>query len=134
MPLTNRPGLFASSESSRVYVTELAAASAFFEMKTRPVVVAAQSVPVSLEVRWIAATLPPERVPHAEEVSRVDGMPSPMITKSPQPALVANVVNSGQFASRVAWLPPQSCVRQTLNEPWKIVPALAVFGSAMTGG
>ena len=46
----------------------------------------------------------------------------------------ADVVNSGQFASRNAWSPPQSCVRQTLNEPWKIEPAAAGFGSAMTGG
>ena len=44
MPLTNRPGLFAASESSRVYVTLVFVVSAFFEMKTRPVVVAAHSV------------------------------------------------------------------------------------------
>ena len=61
MPLTKRPGLFVASESSRVYVTLPAAASAFFEMKTRSDVVAAHIVPVSLP-RSIAATLPPERV------------------------------------------------------------------------
>ncbi len=63
MPLTKRPGLAVAEGrlSNRVYVTEAAAASAFVEMKTRPVVVAAQRVPVSLGVRWMAATLPPER-------------------------------------------------------------------------
>src|SRR5437867_4525941 len=137
MPLTKRPGLFASSESSRVYDTEPAAALAFVEMKTRPVVVAAHSVPVSLAVRAIAATFPPERagVPlQSDEVSRVDGTPFPMITKSPQAGFAKNVVNSGQLASRYAWLPPQSCVRQMLSEPWKIAPAYAGFGSAMMGG
>ena len=57
----------------------------------------------------------------------------PIWTKSPQPACVPGVVNSGQFASRYAWFPPQSCVRQTLCEPWKIEPANAVVGSAMIG-
>jgi hypothetical protein len=63
MPLTNRPGLAVAdgSVSRRVYVTELAAASAFLEMKTRPTVVAAHKVPVSLKTREIAATLPPDR-------------------------------------------------------------------------
>ena len=58
----NRPGLFAASESMRVYVTDPAAALEFFETKRRPVVVAAHSVPVSLGARSIAPTLPPERV------------------------------------------------------------------------
>jgi len=48
--------------------------------------------------------------------------------------VVADVVNSGQFASRKACDPPQSCVRQTLNDPWKMVFPLAGFGSAITGG
>ena len=42
-----------------------------------------------------------------------------MRTKSPQAGLLPAVVNSGQFASRKAWLPAQSWVRQTLKEPWK---------------
>ena len=51
--------------------------------------------------------------------------------KSPQPGWTAEVVNSGQLASKEAWLPPQSCVRQTENDPWKIEPALALgVGSA----
>ena len=36
MPLGNLAGLFASSESRRVYVTAVFVGSAFFEMKTRP--------------------------------------------------------------------------------------------------
>ena len=47
--------------------------------------------------------------------------------------LAPSVVNSGQFASRKAWSPPQSWVRQTLCEPSKIEPAVAGFGSAMIG-
>jgi hypothetical protein len=45
-----------------VYVTLLAVElSAFLEIKTRPVVVAAHSVPVSLGARSTAATLPSVR-------------------------------------------------------------------------
>jgi len=40
-----------------------------------------------------------------------------MMTKSPQPGWAAEVVNSGQLASRYAWSPPQSWVRQTENDP-----------------
>src|SRR5215471_1587286 len=54
-----------------------------------------------------------------------------MRTKSPQAGLAAEVVNSGQFASRDAWLPAQSWVLQTLTAPVKMVPALT--GSAMMG-
>ena len=51
MLLTNRFGVVASS-SSRVHVTaDAGSASMFFEMKTRPVVVAAQPVEVSSVVR-----------------------------------------------------------------------------------
>ncbi len=60
MPLTKRPGVLAVS--IRVNVTEPAAASAFCETKTRPVVVATHIVPVSLGARSMAATFPPERV------------------------------------------------------------------------
>jgi hypothetical protein len=57
IPVTNRPGSAVAdgSVSSRVYVTDPAAASAFFEMKTRPVLVATHSVPVSLGARARAA-------------------------------------------------------------------------------
>src|SRR5258708_23480325 len=57
-----------------------------------------------------------------------------MGTKSPQAGLDAEVVNSEQLASRKPRSPAQSCVRQTLNEPWKMVPPAAGFGSATTGG
>jgi hypothetical protein len=62
MPLTKRPGLFAASESSRVYVTLMFVVSAFFEINTRPVVVAAHKVAVSELARERAATFPPGRV------------------------------------------------------------------------
>src|SRR6266542_2951666 len=111
MPDTNRFGSAVAdgSVSSRVYVTDPAAASAFFEMKTRPVVVAAHRVPVSLGARSIAATKPVARVPYEAAVRSVFPL-GPIRTKSPQTGLVPDVVNSGQFASRNAWLPPQSWV------------------------
>src|SRR5437867_123396 len=102
MPLTNRFGSAVDEESSRSQTTEAAAASALLEKNTRPVVVAAHSVLESVELRATAATLPPERSPHAKEVSCVDGMPSPIFTKSPQAGSAPEVVNSGQLASRNA--------------------------------
>src|SRR6185369_5589164 len=128
-----RPGLMVPNVSSRVNVTKPAAASAFFETKSRPVVVAAHNVPVSLGARSIAATFPPDRLPSDEAVRLVAPL-GPIRTKSPQAGFAAEVVNSGQFASRNVWSPPQSCVRQTLFEPWNMVPAFAGFGSAVTGG
>src|SRR5438477_12485341 len=108
MPLTNRPGSAVAdvSVSSRVYVTEPAAASAFFEMNTRPAVVAAQRVPVSLGARSTAATLPPERSA-AEEVAvrragARGGLAPPTSRKSAQPGWLPGVVNSGELASRSA--------------------------------
>src|SRR5882762_2665711 len=142
MPLTNRPGdaVAPGSESRRVHVTLPAAASAFFDMNTRPVPVAAQSVPVSLRVRAIEARKAPRRSapytagrPPIPESVRPVALRGPIRTKSPQAVLAPEVVNSGQLASRNAWLPAQSCVRQTLFEPWKIVPARAGFGSGMMG-
>src|SRR6267154_3086933 len=131
MPLTNRFGSTLDDESRRSQTTEAAAASALLEKNTRPGDVAAHIVLESVELRTTAATVPPERSPHSEEVSCVDGTPFPMMTKSPQPGWFPAVVNSGQFASSVAWSPPQSCVRHTLNSPRKIVPA--TNGSAMIG-
>src|SRR5512133_1851359 len=102
-------------------------------MNTRPVFVAAQRVPVLLGARSTADTNAPARsAPYAADVRSV-APAGPMRTKSPQVGLAPSVVNSGQFASRNAWSPPQSCVRQTLCEPSKIVPAAAGFGSAMIG-
>ena len=93
-------------------------------------------VPVSDADRSIAATLPPERlVPRKSPADAVRFVApvGPTRAKSPQAGFEPEVVNSGQLASRNAWLPPQSCVRQTLCAPSKIEPAVAVFGSAMIG-
>src|SRR5438309_7764450 len=105
-------------------------------MKTRPVPVAAHNVPVFCGARASHATAAADEnlLPHAADVSSVEGAPSPILTKSPQLGAAAEVVNSGQFASRYVCSPPQSCVRQTEKEPWKIDPATAALGSGMTGG
>src|ERR1700687_1069215 len=131
MLLTNRFGEFAASESSRVQVTEAAGPSAFLEMNTRPVPVAAQSVPVSPDARATCAMKFPALVPRALLVRSPADPPSS--TQSPQVALAPSVMNSGQFASRKAWLPPLSVVRQTPCKPANIDPAFARFGSAMIG-
>src|SRR5438094_4736479 len=131
MPLTNRGGSLLEEESRRSQTTEPAAASALLEKNTRPVDVAAHIVLESVELRATAATVPRERSPHSVEVSCVEGTPFPMMTKSPHPGWFPGVVNSGQFASRNIWSPPQSCVRHTLCSPRKIVPATK--GSAMIG-
>src|SRR5215510_7071014 len=131
MPLTNLFGSTLDDESRRSQTTEPAAASALLEKNTRPVDVAAHSVLESVELRATCATVPRERSPHRADVRSVDGMPSPMMTKSPHPGSSPGVVNSGQFVSRYVWSPPQSCVRHTLSSPTKIVPATT--GSAMIG-
>src|SRR2546422_7495001 len=107
MPEMARDGEFAVvavpvPPSSRVQCTDVAAASALSVINTRPVPVAAHMVPVFCEARAIQATAPPARLPHAAEVSSVEGAPSPIFTKSPQLGAAADVVNSGQFASRYA--------------------------------
>src|SRR2546430_13652400 len=100
MLLIGLPGEFAASVSRRVNVTALAgSASALLEMKTRPRVVAAQSVELSLGAREIQLTLPPPRVPRAVFVV-VSESPS-SVTQSPHVVPVVNVpVNSLQFESR----------------------------------
>src|SRR6476620_4084232 len=108
MLLIARFGEVGSSESSRVNVTALAgSASAFFETKRRPVVVAAQTVELSAVVRLIQPTEPPLRVaPYVHvfvvvvaHVSRPFVDASPSWIQSPQ--RVANVpVNSLQTESR----------------------------------
>src|SRR5438034_11744531 len=102
MLVSNRVGSTLDEESSRAQTTEAAAASALLEKSPRPVDVAAHIVLESVELRTTAATVPRERSPHSAEVSCVDGTPSPMMTKSPHPGWFPRVVNSGQFASRVA--------------------------------
>src|SRR5882757_797712 len=131
MPLTNRFGSTADEESRRSQTTEPAAASALLEKNTRPVDVAAHIVLESVELRATTAPVPPDRSPHSEDVRSVEGIPSPILTKSPQSGSEPEVVNSGQLVSRYVWSPPQSCVRHTLSSPTKIVPATT--GSAMIG-
>src|SRR5436189_4257595 len=123
IPLTNRFGSTLEEESRRSQTTEPAAASALLEKNTRPVDVAAHIVLESVELRATCATVPRERSPHRADVRSVEGTPFPILTKSPQSGSSPGVVNSGQFASRNAWLPPQSTVRHTLCSPTKIVPA-----------
>src|SRR5438445_508282 len=134
MLVMTRVGELAALLSSRNQCTVAAGSLAWSVMNRRAPVVDAHSVPVSCGARAIQETAPPDRVPHVADVSRVEGMPSPMMTKSPQPGWTEEVVNSGQLASRVAWSPPQSCVRHTENEPSKMEPFCAGFGSAMIGG
>ena len=62
MPVMNRFGSFATSESRRVNVTAVdGSAAAFFVMNRRPADVAAHSVPVSEGARAIRASVPPAR-------------------------------------------------------------------------
>jgi len=100
--LTNLPGLFAASESSRVNVTLVFVVLAFFEMKTRPADVAAHNVAVSELPRATDAIVPPARLAprwSVAEAVRLVAPAGPMRTKSPQAGLLPAVVNSGQFAS-----------------------------------
>src|SRR5689334_9848021 len=99
MLLTKRPGSFDASVSMRVHVTLPGAASAFFETNTRPVPVATHKVLVSPGARSIAATKAPARSPYEAAVRSV-APAGPMRTKSPQAGFDAEVVNSGQLASR----------------------------------
>ena len=69
-PAYESGGSLVDKPSIRMNVTEAAVGlSAFCDTKTRPVVVAAQRVPVSLGARSTAATLPPARSPNAADVS-----------------------------------------------------------------
>ena len=96
MLLIERFGELASSVSSLVNVTALAgSASAFFEIKSRPVWVEAQRVEVSLFVRLIQPTAPPLRVPRVDEVSVAPSRNS----QSPH-CTVKSPVNSLQCWSR----------------------------------
>src|SRR6202035_6039284 len=104
MLLTKRCGAAGERVAMRVKVTDVdGLASAFFETKTRPVVVAAHSVELSAMVRSVAATTPPARVPSAAAVRSPGWLgPAgpPSATQSPQAGSLAKVMNSGQLASR----------------------------------
>src|SRR5438105_4608810 len=95
-----RPGEFAANVSSRTHTTVAAGSLALSLAKTRTVEVAAHRVPVFCGARVSQATAPPGRVPHAAEPRSVEGAGVPMRTKSPQPGLAADSVNSWQLASR----------------------------------
>src|SRR5436309_13527727 len=94
-----RGGELVAAVSRRVQWTALAGSFALSVTNTRPVEVAAHIVPVFCGARVIHATAPVARVPHAALFSCVEGTPSPMITKSPQPGFAADSVNSAQFAA-----------------------------------
>src|SRR4029077_11034070 len=118
--LTNRAGSTEDEVSSRVHTTEALGSLALSVMNTRPVPVAAHMVPVLLGARSIAATQPVPAAAHAPSRSMPNAPPvrsvlpvAPRRTKSPHAGLLKAVVNSGQFASRNAWFPPQSWVRHT---------------------
>src|SRR6266545_2843416 len=101
---TNRFGSFAASGSSRVNATDAAgSASAFFEMKTRPVEVAAQRVDVSVVARS-----------------------TPTTVKSPVHSL-----QCARNSASVIEPTPAVFVRQTYCAPRKSV--LLTFGSAIVG-
>src|SRR5208282_503499 len=79
-PVTKRLGAAEEVVSIRVNATEvLGSVSALCEMKTRPVLVAAQRVEVSDAVLCTAAMDPPAQVPRLGSVSEV----APMVTQSP---------------------------------------------------
>src|SRR5207247_2951834 len=130
MELTKRLGSFDASESSRVNDTELAgSASAFFDTKTRPVAVAAQSVDVSLGARSTATTSPPARSPYVADVSAgpPSGCQSPHWTvKSPVHSL-----QCWRNSASVIEPMPAVFVRQTWAVPTNSV--LLTFGSEIIG-
>src|SRR5712692_3649657 len=127
---TNRFGSFVASVSIRVNETALAgSASAFFETKTRPGPVAAQSVEVSPDARSTATTSPPGRSPKVELVS--DGPPSGC--QSPH-GTVKSPVHSLQCARnslRLIEPMPAVFVRQTWAVPTNSVRL--TFGSEIIG-
>src|SRR6266545_1547181 len=135
MLLTNRFGVTASS-SSRVHKTALAgSASTFFEMKTRPTVVAAQALDVSAGVRSMEAVAPPARSPKAASSSGV----GPSRSQSPHveklPGGIPVPVHSLQIVSASAMVRvprPAVFVRYAVRP----VPANSVLlttGSLITG-
>ena len=130
MPLMKRPGVV--GRSIREYVTEPAAALAFFETKRRPVPVAAHSVPVSLAARSIATTLSLHGSRRRAAVRSVAPAADPLEVAAAR--VGGRRRELGAVGLQEGGIPPQSWVRQTLWEPWKIEPAVAGFGSAITGG
>src|SRR5262245_1813344 len=137
---TARAGVFVAVESIRVNATDAGSvASAFFEMKTRPPVVAAQSVELSPVARESQLTLPPLRlVPYgqvgvavpAAQISRPLADGSPSFAQSPH-CTAKSPVNRLQCWSRYACGPPSSVVRHACWRPANSEPC--TVGSLMIG-
>ena len=133
IPLMNRPGLFAASESSRVYVTAVfVALLAFFEIKTRPVFVAAHNVPVSLGARATAATAQPapEHGTTCSAVIRSGRCQDRRASRADADEVAAGGVRTRgrkfravRFQECLICRPNPESARHS-DEPWKIVPAL----------
>src|SRR5436190_23888687 len=117
MRVTKRLGM--TAVSTRVKTTSAPAASAFFDTKRRPKLVAAHSVPASPVERSAATMTPPVRsVPYPSPVRSparrlgdsgvvftANGNGTPSGTQSPQIAVAEPPLNR-QDASSAAWLPP----------------------------
>src|SRR5205809_5082272 len=142
MLLIGRPGEFVASVSILLNVTVVCgSASAFFETKTRPKVVAAHNVLLSLGARDTQPTRPPLRkFPYGqpgfavEHVSRPPEFGLPSFTQSPHVYVGGkSPVNSLQCDSKVAKSGPTPSVfvHHTWFRPQYIVPC--TVGSAMIG-
>src|SRR6266496_3431373 len=126
--LIGRPGEFVASVSILLNVTVVSgSASAFFETKTRPKVVAAHNVLLSLGARDTQPTRPPLRLSvygqpvfAVEHVKRPPEFGLPSLTQSPH-CTVKSPVNRLQCWSRYACGPPLSFVRHACRMPQNIV-------------
>src|SRR6266511_528187 len=131
MLLTNRFGVTASS-SSRVHKTALAgSASTFFEMKTRPTVVAAQALDVSAGVRSMEAVAPPARSPQAASLSGVapSRSQSPHVLNGPVPVHSLQIV----FAWATVRVPRPAVFVRYAVRPVPANSVLLTTGSLITG-
>src|SRR2546425_8879046 len=114
----------------RVNVTAVAgSAFAFFETKTRPVLVAAHRVEASLRARTTAATVPPVRDPYAGAFNFPSSPGLPSFTQSPHVTLAGKVPVHSLQKSRSCCIvsEPTPCVfvRHTCWVPTYIVPLTA---------
>src|SRR5580658_5073580 len=107
IPVTKRLGAADEVVSIRANVTEvLGSASPLCEMKTRPVLVAAQRVEVSDAALCTAAMAPPAQVPRLGSVSEVE----PIVTQSPHSTAKSPVNslqclrNSVRFMEPIPWV------------------------------
>src|SRR6266403_3938842 len=125
MPEIKRTGVVllatSVSETSDSLAVDGSAASTPLKMKTRPLAVPAQSVPVSLLVRVTQDTVPP-----------VSGR-LPTCIQSPHLPEPVKGPNSLQLFARNVGSPPLSVVRQIHCRPAKMLPPRSARGSAMMG-